>query len=108
MDQQFINEQESALLKEKTRLENQIKNLKKYPDYGYSEEDNIQELIDYENNMSAEEQLNFLLNKINQALLAIKKGTYGKCAACGKAIEEDRLKIMPYAELCVNCKPKKD
>lgn len=108
LDQIFINEQEGALLKEKSRLESEIKNLKKYPDYGYSEEDNIQELTDYENNMSTEEQLDFLLNKVNQALVAIKKGTYGLCAACGEEIEQGRLKIMPYAEFCAKCKPKKD
>lgn len=45
--------------------------------------------------------------KITQALLRIKKGTYGKCENCGKAIEAERLKAMPTAHLCVSCSNKK-
>lgn len=46
------------------------------------------------------------LNAINQALIRIKNGKYGVCALCGKRIPEDRLRAIPYALLCVQCKSK--
>lgn len=99
----FLKKQKELMLKEKERIEEKIKKLKKYPDYGSDEEDNIQELADYESNLSLDDQLEFLLKKINKALRAIDDGTYGQCAKCKSNIEHGRLEIMPYAELCVSC-----
>lgn len=99
-----IKKQKKALSEEKFRLEKKIKELKQYPDYGQNEDDNAKETADYENNLSVEEQLNFLLSKVNKALKAIDEGTYGQCQKCSKAIEEGRLEIMPYAELCISCR----
>lgn len=102
----FLEEQKEALLKEREVIENKLKNLETYPDYGADEEDNIQEVEDYETNLSLGEQLNSLLKKIDKALSAIEKGTYGTCKQCGEKVEEGRLKVIPYAELCVTCKSK--
>lgn len=44
------------------------------------------------------------LNAINQAIIRIKNHKYGVCAQCGKPIPEERLKAIPYALLCMNCK----
>ena len=66
------------------------------------------EMTEFQGNLSVEEQLKYLLNKVKIALKAIDSGTYGKCSKCKAAIEEGRLEIMPYAELCVTCKQKKD
>lgn len=44
------------------------------------------------------------LAMIQEALDSIKKGTYGKCASCGKQIEEERLEAIPYTTLCRQCK----
>lgn len=99
-----IEKQKKALLDEKERLEKKIGELKQYPDYGQNEDDNAKETADYENNLSVEEQLVFLLSKVNRALSAIENGTYGTCQKCSKAIEEGRLEIMPYAELCISCR----
>ena len=100
----FLKDQKKVLLAEKEKIEDKVKKLKKYPKYGSGEEDNLQELEDYENNLSIEGQMEFLLKKINQSLRAIEKGTYGKCSICKDNIERGRLKIMPYAEVCVTCK----
>lgn len=107
MSSQFLEHQKEVLLAEKERLEKKIKNLKEYPEYGDIGDDMIQELVDYENNMSAEEQLSYVLKKVNLALREIEKGNYGNCKKCGEAIEAGRLKIMPYVDLCVTCKTKK-
>jgi RNA polymerase-binding protein DksA len=100
----FLQKQKDILLAEKEKIEKKIEKLKKYPDYGQDEEDSLQELTDFESNISLEDQMEYLLNKINKALKAIEDGTYGLCTECKKNVEHGRLKIMPYAELCVSCK----
>lgn len=40
---------------------------------------------------------------IEAALKRIEAGTYGKCATCGKAIPERRLRALPEAENCLSC-----
>lgn len=103
LDKEFIASQKKILEAEKNRLETKIKELKKFPEYGDSEDDNAMEMTDYESNLSIEEQLKFLLKKVNDALKSIENGTYGVCDKCKKAIEQGRLEVMPYAELCVSC-----
>lgn len=107
LDAKFLEKQKKLLMEEKERIEDKIKKLKKYPDYGPDEEDSLQEMTDYESNLSLDEQLEYLLKKINSALSAIEDGSYGQCAKCKSNIERGRLEIMPYAELCVSCKSKK-
>ena len=43
------------------------------------------------------------LFEIDDALQRIEEGSYGSCEECGKKISDDRLKIMPFARLCVFC-----
>src|SRR2546425_10275294 len=40
---------------------------------------------------------------IDQALLRIKEGSYGKCARCGSPIEERRLEALPTARYDTAC-----
>jgi RNA polymerase-binding transcription factor DksA len=35
------------------------------------------------------------------ALGRIRDGTFGTCAACGRDIELDRLRVVPWATLCI-------
>lgn len=53
-----------------------------------------------------EEQLKTTSKNIKNALLKIRKGTYGKCENCGKSIEISRLLAMPTAQYCVTCSKK--
>lgn len=48
------------------------------------------------------------LSRIEIALKRLKRGEYGICERCGKAIETKRLEIMPTATLCVACERKKE
>jgi DnaK suppressor protein len=43
------------------------------------------------------------LAAIESALERMKKGTYGKCEACGASIPLARLQALPYAVLCIKC-----
>ncbi len=45
-----------------------------------------------------------ILNDINASLKKIESGEYGNCELCTKEISEDRLKAIPYARLCMDCK----
>lgn len=107
LDKNFLENQKNELIKEKAKIEEKIGKLKKFPDYGTDEEDNLQELTDYESNLSLEDQMELLLGKVNVALKALEDGTYGQCSECKENIGKGRLSIMPYAELCVSCGGKK-
>lgn len=41
---------------------------------------------------------------VDAALERIEKGRYGVCSQCGGKIDEGRLRIVPTAKLCINCK----
>lgn len=43
-----------------------------------------------------------LLAQVKRALAKMDDGTYGVCEHCGKPIEEDRLRAVPYATLCMS------
>ena len=45
-----------------------------------------------------------LVYHIEAALERIKDGTYGQCQGCGKQIQKARLKAVPHARLCIECK----
>ncbi|MCD6124426.1 TraR/DksA C4-type zinc finger protein [bacterium] len=47
-----------------------------------------------------------ILDAVDEALFRIEQGTYGKCRGCGKNIEMERLKAIPYAEYCLSCQEK--
>jgi len=44
------------------------------------------------------------LQQIESALDRIKQGNYGKCLRCGEDISQARLRAIPYALLCIDCK----
>ena len=44
------------------------------------------------------------LTAIDDALERIAEGTYGDCETCGKPIPLTRLRAIPYAEDCINCR----
>ena len=43
------------------------------------------------------------LEQIDKALERLDRGTYGLCKECRETIPPERLKILPYALLCVRC-----
>jgi DnaK suppressor protein len=42
-----------------------------------------------------------LIDKVEHALARIDAGSFGRCEACGAAIETERLDALPYATLCL-------
>jgi DnaK suppressor protein len=48
------------------------------------------------------------LRDIHDALGRIKDGSFGLCEECLKPIARARLRALPYARLCVDCKTKEE
>jgi len=44
-----------------------------------------------------------IVTKIDEALHAINKGTYGACDICGELISKERLTVLPFARNCIRC-----
>jgi RNA polymerase-binding transcription factor DksA len=54
-----------------------------------------------EKDLSIENNVRDLLQKIERALKRVEAGTYGICDRCGKPIEKARIKALPYVDLCI-------
>ncbi|HJX07241.1 MAG TPA: TraR/DksA C4-type zinc finger protein [Actinomycetota bacterium] len=54
-----------------------------------------------EKELSIEQNVRDLIQKIDRALKRIDDGTYGICEVCGKPIEKARIKALPYVDLCI-------
>ncbi len=81
----------------------------RFPEFGHegSEdalEDAAKEREEYERNRSVEQTLELKLEKIKKAIQRLEDGKYGLCLECGEKIKDERLSIIPEAELCVECK----
>jgi len=48
------------------------------------------------------------LAAIDEAIERIESGTYGDCESCGKPIPLTRLRAIPYATDCINCRRKSE
>ncbi|TRZ96381.1 hypothetical protein D4R78_00095 [bacterium] len=48
------------------------------------------------------------LYELDDALKKIEEGTFGICEDCKVLISRTRLKVIPYARLCLKCQEKKE
>ena len=44
------------------------------------------------------------LQALDEAIARMDQGMYGKCDACGKSIPLTRLRAIPYATDCIDCR----
>ena len=120
MDSKKLELLRERLLKEKARLEKDIKEIETgIVDNTQSEfsgensyEDNFADIgtatFERERDLSLERNTKDILGRVNHALEKLKKGTYGVCARCGEEIDPARLKALPYVDLCISCKKKEE
>lgn len=71
------------------------------PDPGNAEASSMK--LEYAKELSIEQNTIDLLRKVDHALERVAAGTYGNCESCGKAIPVERLDVLPYSTLCVEC-----
>lgn len=78
-----------------------------FPEYGRAEDENAEEVAAFIDSISMGENLKKSLDEIDLALKKISLGKYGVCEICGKKISKERLKILPTARYCLDCRNKK-
>ena len=64
--------------------------------------------VELEKSLALEQTLRSLLAEVEHALQKMDDGTYGLCDECGKPIAPARLEALPWANLCIEDKSKKD
>jgi len=123
ISQKLLNELKLKLEEEKNTLERELQKIatkndkipgdwkSKFP-FGNSDsgsgslERQADEVEEYTTRLPIEYNLESKLQDVNHALNKIKKGTYGLCDNCKKAIPVERLQIYPAARLCLDCQKK--
>lgn len=63
-------------------------------------------VTDYEEERAVEQNLELRLREIKDTIKKIDEGAYGICEKCVSPIDARRLKVIPVAKFCVNCKKK--
>ncbi len=118
LDQKFIETIKEKLIKEKDRLEKELKSFAKknvhnitdydahFPSFGDKDDENAAEVAAYSDNLTLERTLESALRDVNNSLKRIKEGTYGICRYCGKDIGLQRLEARPTSSTCIECKNK--
>jgi DnaK suppressor protein len=115
-DKKFLDEQRELLLAEREDYVQKAEELKAEADSlaRETEPGDIQfdeeggeggtASIDREVDLVLSAQARAAVEEIDRALHKIELGTYGICESCNQPIPKARLKALPYAALCVQCK----
>lgn len=61
-----------------------------------------------ERDLSIRNNIEDLIDQTTRAIARIDDGTYGTCERCGKPIDAARLKALPHALLCMDCKRREE
>jgi len=77
---------------------------------GYEDDlvDVATETFEREKGLALESSVQGLLQMVEEALQKIRKKTYGVCEGCGRPIDANRLRAIPYARLCIRCKEQEE
>lgn len=110
MTQEFIDEMKNELHKQKTEIiqklikeDSEFKELVSASTIKDSIDSVTEDLAYKKMQRKAMHEAN-KLQAIDNAISRIHNNCYGKCLKCGKEIPLTRLKAIPYAVLCVDCK----
>ncbi|HIE39742.1 MAG TPA: conjugal transfer protein TraR [Anaerolineales bacterium] len=101
-------ELKQRLVEERARLTEQVSRLgeNEYRGAGYGNHiaDDATETYEQAKGISLRRNEASLLWQVEHALQKFDQGTYGICEACGVPIDRARLKALPYALYCLECK----
>lgn len=76
--------------------------------YGNHMADDATEVFEQERSAGMRRDQEILLDQVKDALQRIENGTYGFCQRCGRAIDTARLRALPTASLCYECKAREE
>lgn len=62
------------------------------------------QIFEREKDIGLLENIENQIKLVEKALDRLKDGLYGTCEKCDQTIDEERLKALPYATLCISCK----
>jgi len=62
------------------------------------------EVFERSKDFSLRENAKLTLREVEDALARLADGTYGVCISCGRAIDVERLLVVPYTDQCLACK----
>lgn len=73
---------------------------------GYDEDlaDVASSTFEREKGLALESSVQQMLAQVEDALSRMADGTYGICRRCGDSIDVARLRVLPFATLCIRCK----
>ena len=66
------------------------------------------ETFEREKGLALESSVQGMLQMVEDALRRGRSGTYGVCDGCGRLIDVNRLRAIPYARLCIKCKEREE
>jgi DnaK suppressor protein len=72
------------------------------PDVKDAEEQSVDDFVQ-EVDLALMQMKSETLKKIDQAILRLEAGTYGRCQECDAEIPPARLRALPFAALCREC-----
>jgi RNA polymerase-binding protein DksA len=61
-----------------------------------------------ERDLSIKNNIRDLIDQVTRAVERIDDGTYGTCERCGQPIDATRLRELPHASLCLDCKRREE
>lgn len=61
-----------------------------------------------ERDLSIRNNIRDLIDQVTRAIERIDEGTYGTCERCGQPIDATRLRELPHASLCLDCKRREE
>jgi DnaK suppressor protein len=114
-----VDEFARLLLEERKRLKDELSEMEEHqlkteekPVADAANEDDLvdvaTETFEREKELALESGVQGILEMVEEALRKIQKGTYGVCESCGKPIDGNRLRAIPYARLCIKCKEREE
>lgn len=66
------------------------------------------ETFEREKGLALESSVQGMLQMVEDALRRARSGTYGVCDGCGRLIDANRLRAIPYTRLCIKCKEREE
>jgi DnaK suppressor protein len=99
----------ARLATQKSHLEDELERMSKPPDetsnisFGKRVGEGTSMAVDRLVQVETYDQLRALLTDVTRGLEKFDEHTYGECDGCGVDIPPERLEVLPWAALCVQC-----
>ena len=121
MQQRMLDRFKKKLMKEREKLLADVNHMRE-EELDKSQRNAAGELSGYANHMAdggtdtIERQVSLglisneesILLKIDEALKRMEDKTYGVCELCKEKISQERLKAVPYASYCIECRSQEE